>query len=72
MHDKVNLNCNSFILALADDNHMDNLVAISLATEVIVSKLHNACRLRKQMYQFHSSMLFKRPRWSTAARSGAN
>ena len=31
---------------MQDDNHIDNLVAIALTTEVIVSKIHKACRLR--------------------------
>ena len=43
----MNLNCNSFILAHKDDNHVDNRIAFALATEVIVLKIHKACRLRK-------------------------
>ena len=45
----MNLNYNSYILALAhkDDNHIENLVVIALTTEVIVSMIHKACRLRK-------------------------
>ena len=52
-----------------DTNHIDNLVAIALKTEVILSKIHKAYRLRNT--QFSLSILYKRPRWSGAALSCA-
>ena len=47
LNNNVNINCNSFILEYKRDvNHIDNLLAIAITTEVLVSKIDRRYRLR--------------------------